>query len=247
MKKLIFFALCCILFVSLLLPVFAASATVMDDAELLNAAAEARIAESATDPNGLRFYLLTQEASARDDIPSDNRMASLCGITQDDAAVVLLVSVVNGLYYYDMYTYNDADDMFSNSDVDTVLDAPAVYDNLKAGRIEQGATAFFAECRKISLEHAEALARRERRAPLVALIIGVAVGLLTGGGAVLGVFLYYRKKQHGESYPLDRYAKLHLTESSDRFVGSYVTRTRVQSSSSSGGGGGISGGHRGGR
>ena len=80
----------------------------------------------------------------------------------------------------------------------------------------------------------------------MAATIGVVVGLLAGGGAVLGVFLYYRKKQHGESYPLDRYAKLQLTEAEDRFVGSFVTRTRVQSSSS-GGGGGSHGGHRGGR
>ena len=81
----------------------------------------------------------------------------------------------------------------------------------------------------------------------LAVILGVVLGALAGGGAVLGVFLYYRKKQHGDSYPLDRYAKLHLTDAQDRFVGSYITRTRVQSNSGGGGGGGSRGGHRGGR
>ena len=62
------------------------------------------------------------------------------------------------------------------------------------------------------------------------------------------IFLSYRKKRHGESYPLSRYANLQLTESVDHFVGSFVTRVRIQSNSGSsggGGGGGFSGGSRG--
>ena len=62
------------------------------------------------------------------------------------------------------------------------------------------------------------------------------------------LFLSYRKKRHGESYPLSRYANLQLTESVDHFVGSFVTRVRIQSNSGSsggGGGGGFSGGSRG--
>ncbi len=246
MKKLIWITLSLLLLVALTLPVCADTVTVKDNAALLSADTEARIMNSASDTNGLVFYLLTQETSTRQNIPSDNHMETICGITKDDAAVVLLISLVNGVYYYDMYTYNDAYDMFSDSDVDAVLDATAVYNNLKAGRIEEGSIAFFEECCRVSAAYAEREAARARRAPLVAAIIGVVVGLLAGGGAVLGVFLYYRKKQHGESYPLDRYAKLQLTEAEDRFVGSFVTRTRVQSSSS-GGGGGSHGGHRGGR
>lgn len=248
MKKLTLIALFLLLLAALTLPALAYPVTVQDNAQLLDADAEARITSATAEAHGLRFYLLTQRVSSRDDIPSDNRMESICGITRDDAAVVLLVSVVNGSYYYDMYTYNDAYDMFSDRDVDAVLDAFLVNDNLKAGRIEKGATAFFEECCRVSAKYAERQAEKERRAPLVAVIVGAVAGLLAGGGAVLGVFLYYRKKQHGESYPLDRYAKLNLTESSDRFVGSFITRTRIQSSNGGiGGGGGSSGGHRGGR
>ena len=83
------------------------------------------------------------------------------------------------------------------------------------------------------------------------ILIAVVAGLLAAGGSVLGVVLFYLKKQHGVSYPLDRYAKLHLTHREDRFVGSHVTRVRVQSSNGSGGsrGGGSrgGGGRRGGR
>lgn len=247
MKKLMFIALSLLLLAALALPAFAYTVTVRDDAGLLDAEAEARIASSATDAHGLVFYLVTQKASTRSNIPSDHRMENICGITEDDAAVVLLVSLVDGTYYYDMYTYNGAYDMFSDSDVDAVLDATLVYNNLKAGKIEEGSIAFFEECCKISANFAEEQAKKERRAPMVALIVGAVVGALAGGGTVLGVFLYYRKKQHGESYPLDRYASLNLTESSDRFVGSFITRTRVQSSSSGSGGGGSRGGHRGGR
>lgn len=247
MKKLIIISLSLLLVAAFMLPAAAQSAGIIDGASLLTPAEIGRISAAAVDANGLCFYLVTQRVSSRDDIPSDNRMESICGITQNDAAVVLLISVVGSSYYYDMYTYNDADDMFSNSDVDTVLDAPLVYNNLKTGNIEAGALAFFGECSKISTTYAEKQAAKERRAPLVAVILGVVLGALAGGGAVLGVFLYYRKKQHGDSYPLDRYAKLHLTDAQDRFVGSYITRTRVQSNSGGGGGGGSRGGHRGGR
>ena len=248
MKKVLIFALSLLLFIALSLTALAATVTVGDDADLLDSDAEMRVASALFDTHGLTFFLLTQRTSLRDDIPSDRQMEKRCGITEDMAAVVLLVSVVHGTYYYDMYTYNGAYDMFSDSDVDDVLDASAVYGNLKAGNIEAGAIAFFEECCRVSAENAARQAEKERRAPLVSVIVGIVVGVLAGGGSALGVFLYYRKKQHGESYPLDRYAKLNLTESSDRFVGSYVTRVRVQSSSGGGGGGGGSrGGHRGGR
>ena len=137
MKKLTLIALSLLLLAALTLPALAYPVTVQDKAQLLDADAEARLTSAAAEAHGLRFYLLTQRVSSRDDIPSDDRMESICGITRDDAAVVLLVSVVNGSYYYDMYTYNDAYDMFSDRDVDAVLDAFLVNDNLKAGRIEE--------------------------------------------------------------------------------------------------------------
>ena len=60
----------------------------------------------------------------------------------------------------------------------------------------------------------------------------VLSGVLAGGFTALGVALSYRRKKRGSSYPLDRYAKLNLTLREDRFVGSFVTRTRIQSNNS---------------
>jgi hypothetical protein len=46
---------------------------------------------------------------------------------------------------------------------------------------------------------------------------------------------------------LDRYARLQLTAREDRFVGSFVTRTRIQKNNGSRGSRGGGGGRRGGR
>ena len=62
-------------------------------------------------------------------------------------------------------------------------------------------------------------------------LAGLIGGALIGGITVLCVFLFYRKKRHGASYPLDRYASMDLTDSEDRFVGSYDTRVRIQNNS----------------
>ena len=72
----------------------------------------------------------------------------------------------------------------------------------------------------------------EKISVLSIVLISVSVGAMVGGGTVIGVWLCYRRKKRGESYPLSRYADLYLTESHDRFVGSFVTRVRVQNSNS---------------
>ncbi len=246
MRKLCFL-LCLLCLLSLtVLTVSAGTARVLDDAELLTdgQASELKRAMEAT-PHNVSYYVMTQRASYA---PSSMDVAHLCGIGGSEDAIVLVVRLSGSTYYYDMYTYNGADDAFTDSDVDRVLDAGDVYGNLKSGKLVAGAQAFFAECDSVLTAKAQAEQKAVDRKPLMAVILGAVVGVLAGGGSVLGVFLYYRKKQHGESYPLDRYARLNLTESYDRFVGSYVTRVRVQSSSSGGGrSGGASGGHRGGR
>ena len=123
------------------------------------------------------------------------------------------------------------------------------YQNLKGARFEAGIRSFFSLSADVLQDHYEKLAAREARAPLVAVIVGLIAAAVVGSGSVLGVFLYYRKKRHGETYPLDRYARLQLTAREDRFVGSFVTRTRIQRNNGSRSGGSRSGGggRRGGR
>ena len=178
-------------------------------------------------------------------------MRSKFSIKESDSAVVLVVRVVGRAadYYYDMYCFGEADEMFSDADVDRILDDPTVYASLKRGLVQEGAPRFFSLCAEVIEGYYAKLDKAEKMKPLWSVVFGVATGVLVGGGSVLGVVLFYRKRKHGETYPLDRYAKLSLTHREDRFVGSFVTRTRVQSSSSSGGGsgGGGGGGRRGGR
>lgn len=255
MKKLVVFLLLLLLMITLALPASAAKATVViDNAELIVVGDEqyiARISGSCNCSFGeIEPFVVTGTESYA---PDNATVRSICGLNKDSDAIVLYIRLLNGTYYYDMYTFGRAYDAFSDSEVDAVLDDPDVYNNLKAGKIERGYRAFYEACHPIVnryySDYLDGQAARAKRAPFVALAIGAGSGVVVAGITVLCVFLAYRKKQHGESYPLDRYAKLDLTQANDIFVGSHITRVRVNTNSSSGGrsGGGGGGGHRGGR
>lgn len=258
------FLICALAFLLLLPPGITAAATekaptqqpavtVVDMLDALTPAEESSLAP-AIDTHGISFTLITMETAFSDDRLSDHQVYEACSFGEETLyrppnAIVLVVRLVSseGKFYYDTYTYGEACDIFSNYDVDRTLDADEVYGNLKAGNIVDGARAFFRLCATEIDGHYEALAARERRRPLVVALIAVCTGVLAGGISVLTVFLCYRKKQHGEIYPLDRYARLKLTHRDDRFVGSFVTRVRVRSEGGGHhGGGGGGGGFRGG-
>ena len=226
---------------------------VLDLLGLLSEEDKKSIFPSAQTPtNGIDFYLITMQTAYSDDYLTKNEIYTMLDLSdwgsQKTHAVILVVRMTgaNNKFYYDMYTYGNATEIFSDYDVNRILDADTVYNNLKAGNIKDGAAAFFSLCADEIDGHYKALAAKERRKPLVVVLIAAVVGLVSACGSVLGVVLYYRKKQHGVTYPLDRYAKLNLTHREDRFVGSYVTRVRIQSSSGGGSRGGGSG-RRGGR
>ena len=61
--------------------------------------------------------------------------------------------------------------------------------------------------------------------------IGIFAGILVAG-IVAGCIIYtYKKKTKSAIYPLGRYANLDLKMRDDRFMGSFVTKRRIQSSS----------------
>lgn len=241
MRKLIFFALIVTILTVSALPTLAHSATVYDDAGFLTSEEIGYLSEVCdcyTD--GIEFFVVTSASQM-----TSSQVKRRLSIDADRDAVVLVIDKQNDTYFYEMFTYNRADEMFSDADVDEILDHPSVYDSIKSGELALGIKCFLSLSQTRVTRAVEADRAKEAREPLMIVITALAVALLAGGGAVLGVFLYYRRKQHGESYPLDRYAKLDLTECHDRFVGSYVTRVRVQSSNGGGGRGGASGGSRG--
>lgn len=227
-----------------------AEVNVLDLLGILSEEDEKSLSPSAqTDTHGIEFHLITMQTAYADDYLTNSEIRTMLDLSDfyphKTHAVVLVVRMTgaNNKFYYDMYTYGDASEAFSDHDVNRILDTDAVYDNLKAGNVKDGATAFFSLCADEIDGHYKALAVKERRKPLVVILIAAVAGLVSAGGSILGVVLFYRKKQHGVTYPLDRYARLNLTHREDRFVGSYVTRVRVQSSN---GGSGSRGGSRGG-
>ena len=200
--------------------------------------------------NGIEFYLITISSEFADDRLSDNAVFATCGFSSSTPDAVVLVvrkTRTTQKFFYDMYTYGAANEAFRDSDIDRVLDDDDVYDNLKAGRVGPGAKAFFTLCAEHIEERNNKLAARERRAPLVTVLVALGVGLAAAGLSVLGVVLSYRRKLHGITYPLDRYAKLNLTQREDRFIGSFVTRVKIKTSNGSGGSHSGGGGFRGGR
>lgn len=263
MKKTLFLLLSILLLAALLLPASAHAPKVIDKGDLLYEQIEESISAACSCKRyyGVEFYLVTAQAASYEG--PERVLRKSCDIGEDDNAVVLLLrcdmeshyteygTKYTGQYYYDMFTYGAAYDIFTDRDVDRILDDPEVYQNLKFPEngtdIADGVLRFTSLCQEVIERYHEKELARQKRAPFVALLCGAIVGVLAAGGSMLGVFLFYRRKCRGTSYPLDRYARLHLTHCQDTLVSNYITRVRIQSSGGGGRSGGGGGGHRGGR
>lgn len=231
------------------LPVAAESARVYDPDGLLKdteAAALATRLEELSDEYGVELYLATYVANDRyDDFYGDDYCTRVNNIKGTNA-VLLVVTYerLNHTFYYNMYTYGEANYAVDQKEVNYILDEYDVYTNLKGGRIYDGACAFFQLT-------AEAYGGRVGTPMGVIIVISAVISLLIAFVVRTGIVASYKKKKASVDYPLDRYAKLELTRESDSFVREYVTRTYSPRSSSGGGGSGGrhggGGGHRGGR
>jgi uncharacterized membrane protein YgcG len=231
------------------LPLSAAeSDRIYDPAEMLNTAETARLntlMDQLSAEHGVELYLATYNAVNRyDDFYGDDYCHRVKNLNGTDA-VLLVVTYerLNATYYYDMYTYGEANYAINGKEVNYILDDYDVYENLKYGYIYDGCEAFFTLS-------AEAFTGRVGASwgIIIFLSAGISIGIAFAvRGAVIAA---YRKKKASVDYPLDRYAKLELTRESDAFVREYTTRSYSPRSSSGGGGGsrhGGGGGHRGGR
>ena len=216
----------------------AAQTFVIDDAGLLNDADKASIAANVSDC-GYDVYLYLPKTSTLDDEEDIDRyteaMMRKRGIDSKSDVIILAVYRTD-TWHYLLYTYGEANDAISNKEVNAILDASAVYQNLKGGRIAPGFVAFTKE-----LVHSCEPAPKWH-----AIVSCLVVGLVCGGAAVTVVVLCYRMKIKKTNYPLEKYASLSLTDKDDFFTGTTVTRRKIPSSSSKGKSGG-SGGRRGGR
>ncbi len=219
------------------------------EAELIPNGEEAALGEtlqSLSDQYDVEMYLATYRAEGwADDFVGDDYCREIRELGGTDAVLLIVTyDTRDGKYYYDMYTYGQADMKISNKEVNYILDSDGVYDNIKGGRLSAGAEAFFTLSAK---------AYKGRVGASYAVIIPVCAILagLIGILVAKGVSDSYKKKHRSVDYPLDRYAKLELKSESDTFAGTAVTRSYSPRSRSGGGGGGSAhgggGGHRGGR
>ncbi len=209
------------------------TAGVYDEAELIPPDDEAEIEKylhEAAAKTGVRYILVT---TTRDENISYR-------IDRNADALVICILYLNGTYYYEPYTYGDAEYGITDSEAERVFDAASVYDNLKSGNIKEGTKAL--------CELSAVAINGKLREPLWQTVFICFIIASIIAGITVGCVVYnYKKKLKAPAYPLDRYANMRLASNSDTFLGSFVTKTRISSSSSGGrSGGGRSGGSRGG-
>ncbi len=248
MKKISIILLVAILLLALSTSVYAnQNSPVVDTAQIFSANERAAIEDAcdrAEEQTNVKFMVVTTEQTLYgEDILQDY------GYSDEESRVILVITVEPSENFYDMYTYGKADSKISDLEVDLILDAPDVYNEIKSksGNVAAGAIAFVEHTADKILTSNWAFSNFS-----VGNFVAIAFIALSGAFVVcLLVFLSYKKKKRSESYPLDAYTKLTLTESHDVFLGSFVTKRRIDTSSGGGRSGGGSrgggGGHRGGR
>ncbi|MBQ9804998.1 MAG: TPM domain-containing protein [Clostridia bacterium] len=225
-----------------------------DYAELLSGKAQDRIETAISDASartGCSFYMATYpiplgivEENSEYRYTGEDFLKEY-GLSQKDNIVILIVSKQGDIYYYDMYTYGAANSKISDKEVNYILDHETVYDNLKGGKLADGACSFFAMS-------ADAYVGRVGVSYWIIAIVALIIALVIGAFACVSVYASYKQKNKSVDYPLDRYATLELTAKQDQFTGSFVTKRVISTGNGSSGGGGGSfhgggGGHRGGR
>ena len=227
------------------LSVFAAETQkyVFDNADFLTDAEELALEEQAKNLSercGAKFIIACKYSNyyEGDWILQEN------DLSDNDDIIMLIITTSGGEYYYDLYTYGNAYSKITNVEINRVLDNSEVYPNIKGGELYMGLSAYM-----ICAEKAYTSFLWAEFGDL--LTVGIFAAVVTFVIATVVIISSYKKKQKSAQYPLDRYTKMDLVHSDDRYVRSSVTRVRVNSSSSGGGGrGGRSGGgggHRGGR
>ncbi len=239
MRKIVV-ALCTFIALAAMLAVIpCASGSYVDDQyDLLSSSEKARIEQAFAEAErkcGVRFAVIITEGEysyTEDDIYRH------FGMSYEDDAAYLLVEKFGGIWYYELFLYGKADARLSFGASDDILDAPAVYDNIKSGRLTDGIVAF-AELTSESILAAE----RSTRTAVV--IVTVVLALLAAGISIAIVVVRYKRKLKSPIYPISDYANLNLTYATDNFTGSFVTKTRINTSSGGGGKGRSGGGSRG--
>jgi hypothetical protein len=164
------------------------------------------------------------------------------GIGTGGDVIILSIEVDSGINYFEMFTYGAPDNAITDSEVGYILDNEVVYNEIKRGDVGRGALRFVELCDKA---YSGTLQESVSETVLISLVLAVIAAAIP----VIIIVVKYKRKLKGASYPLERYATLYMHDDkcSDFFIGSFVTRTRINTSSGSRSGGGRMGGGGGSR
>ena len=183
-----------------------------------------------------------------------------------DAVDMVLLGVDMAARHFDLYQYNAVDGeasfRLSLRETDEILDG--ILEDMKSGNY-LSAFLCYIDLAVDAFENAENFSSVQSSVSLpesnvgdaysyveypkgesfwAKLVKALASGAVAGGIATLGVRLAYRKKVHGETYPLSEFSKLELTAKQDNFINKTVVRTKIQTEDNNHGG--SSGGFHGG-
>lgn len=160
------------------------------------------------------------------------------GISTSGDVIILIIEKDYSENYYELFIYGEPDSKITVEESDRILDDPEVYDNIKFGSVDAGVLRF------IELTETAYLGVLQESF-IRTLVISIILAVIIAAIPTIIIVVKYKRKLKSASYPLERYASLSLNEGecSDFFIGSFITKTRINTSSGShGGGGGRSGG-----
>lgn len=214
---------------------------VYDIANIISDEDEQRINDAAKEAENSRFIVVTHNAGYGTKLYGETVMRDM-GLDESENTVIFVITVLHSTYYCNMYTFGTADRRISDSEVeDIMLDNDAVIAAVKSGR--------FGDAMVSCIESSNAAVEIPWA---IIIIIALIIGAVAGGAVCGAVKAKYKMRLRPTNYPLDKYAKMELTDRNDDFINSRVTVQRISNGSSgrgggrSGGGFGGGSGHRGG-
>ncbi len=252
MKKLICIALSLLTFLTALcLPAAASTAyapIVEDELGVLTPSEKNELVEALRAETDFLFVVWIREDNTRynsyeDGYPvsdytikqkADNFLTNEGISTYDDVAM-LIITRYQKTYYYHLFLYGSPDEIIPVKESEYILDYDGVYDNIKSGNLAAGIESFGTVTSK-------AYHGRVGASYGIIVTVSAIIALIIGIAACVGVKAKYSMKHRSVDYPLEHFAQMNLTEQSDVFTGSFVTKRVIQSSSGRSGGGRSGGG-----
>ena len=224
---------------------------IFDNGGFLNTDTEEELTALAlekAEETGCDFYVVTHEMRHEDDEYWGEDFLEDEGLSENADIIILIITLDDGTYYYDLYLYGDAWDKVPKRERNYLLDHDEVYDNLKGGRLKAGIIAFLNVGAELYEGENAGYEAYEKSFHVKLLIFSLIIAAVLAFVACFGVYKSYTAKKKSVDYPLEHFAKMDLKDKEDIFAGSFVTRRVIQTNSGGGGGGrGGGGGHGGGR